>query len=62
MWKIALRRCTALKGLICCAADWEHQGNSLPRYFFGVYYQGNAEQCMRDAPGCVSLCSFRSNP
>lgn len=34
-------------------ADWEARVGSLPRYFFGVYYQGDAEQCAAASAGSV---------
>lgn len=37
--------------------DWEARNGSLPRYFFGVYNQGNAEQCAAASGGCI-VCIY----
>lgn len=39
---------------LLAATGWDERKSSLPGYFFGVYYEGSAAQCLADRPGCAS--------
>mmetsp|Transcript_8390 Transcript_8390/g.25188 ORF Transcript_8390/g.25188 Transcript_8390/m.25188 type:complete len:420 (-) Transcript_8390:214-1473(-) len=42
---------------IFASRRWDERKSSLPGYFFAVYFEGDAVQCLADRPGCI-VCVF----
>ena len=41
--------------LVHITCSWETRVGSLPHYFFGVWFQGSADQCSTTVSGCVHV-------